>query len=140
MVLISVLYRLYILCPRYHLHQVVQLVWISLTLSLSHHSSLSSIAHGRSSRLHPMSIQSCCRFVLLGQPTQTRPCEGVHRRSLMRLSLLLQQCPTYFVCLIWMVLETGSKWLNNCCFVGCCFQDLFNTTCSIFVQFLLNFF
>ena len=27
---------------------------------------------------------------------------------------------------IWMILEMGSKWSYNSCFVGCCFQDLFN--------------
>ena len=38
-------------------HHVVLLTQISLTLS--HHSSLSSIASGWSSRLHPVSVQSC---------------------------------------------------------------------------------
>ena len=39
--------------------QVKLLAWISLTLS--RHPSLSSIILGRSSRLHPVSAQSCCR-------------------------------------------------------------------------------
>ena len=52
-------------------------------------------------------------------------------------SLLLQRCPT---CFIWMVLEMGGKWLYSCCFVRCCFQDLFNIAFSILVQFLSNFF
>ena len=39
----------------YHLH-VMPLGWISLTLS--HHSSLSSITSALSSRLHPVSVQS----------------------------------------------------------------------------------
>ena len=67
-------------------------------------------------------------------------CEGVHKRkSLMSLFLLLQQCPACLVCLIWMVLEMGGKCLYSCCFVGCCFQDLFNIDCSILVQFQSSF-
>ena len=43
----------------HHHHHVVLKAQTSLTLS--GHSSLSSIASGRSSRLHPVSEQSCCR-------------------------------------------------------------------------------
>ena len=45
-----------------------------------------------------------------------------------------------FVHLIWIVLEIGGWWPYNCCFAGCCFQDLFNIACSILVQFLSSFF
>ena len=48
----------------YH-HQVTQLAQISITHS--HHSSLSSITPGWSSRLHPVSIQCCCKFLLASQ-------------------------------------------------------------------------
>ena len=34
----------------------------------------------------------------------------------------------------------GRRWPCSCCFVGCCFQDLFNIACNILVQFLLSFF
>ena len=34
----------------------------------------------------------------------------------------------------------GGRWLYSCCFVGCCFQDLFNIACIILVQFLSSFF
>ena len=44
------------------------------------------------------------------------------------------------ICLTWLVLEIGSKWLYGFCFVGCCFHDLFYITCSIFVQFPSSFF
>ena len=57
-----------------------------------------------------------------------------------RLSLLLWQCPACFVHLTWMVLEMGGKWPYRCCFLGCCFQDLFNTARSILVQFLSSVF
>ena len=95
--------------------------------SYSRYPSLSSIASGRSSRLHPVSVQSCGREVLTGHPTFTNPREGVYRKtSLMILSLLLQQCPTCLVRLIWIVFEMCSSWPYSCCFVGCCFQELFN--------------
>ena len=75
-------------------------------LGLRRHSSLSSIASGKSSRLHPVSVQSCCRYALAGRPTPARPCEGFHRRtSLMSSSLLLQQSSAFLVRLIWMVLK-----------------------------------
>ena len=38
----------------------------------------------------------------------------------MILSLLLQQCPVFFVRLTWMVLEMGGKWPYSC-FVSFCF-------------------
>ena len=57
-------------------HQVLQTAQISLTLSFSLHPSLSSIAPGRSSKLHPVSVpvQSWCKYVLAGRPTLARPC------------------------------------------------------------------
>ena len=49
----------------------------------------------------------------------------------MSLPLLLQQCPAYLVRLIWIVFVMGGRWPYSCCFVGCCFQDLFNIARSI---------
>ena len=72
----------------YHSHHVAPLVRISQTLSC--HPSLSSIASGRSSELHPVLAQSCCTEVRAGCPAFAHPCDGVHRStSLMSLSLLL---------------------------------------------------
>ena len=45
---------IYIYIYHHHHHQVALLAWISLTLSL--HPSLSSIAPSRLSRLHPVSL------------------------------------------------------------------------------------
>ena len=119
-----------------HYHHVVLLARVSPTLSRN--SFLSAIASGRSSRQHPVSVQSCCRWVLVGRPTLARPCKGVHeRRSVMSSSLLLQLRPA---CLIWRVLEMGGRWPYRCCFVGCCFQDLLNSACSILVQLPSSFF
>ena len=59
------------------------------------------------------------------------------RKLLMSLSLLLQQWSVY---LSWMVSEMGDKWPYNCWFVGCCFLNLFKTTCNILVYFPCSFF
>ena len=105
----------------YH-HHVMPSTRISLTLS--RHPSPSSIASGRSSRLHPVSTQSCRMQVLAGRPAFARPCEEVHRStSLMSSSLLFKQCPACLVCLTWIVFMMGGKWPYSCCFVGCCLQD-----------------
>ena len=39
-----------------------------------------------------------------------------------------------------MVLKIGGKWSYSCCFMKCCFLDLFSKVHSIFVQFLSSFF
>ena len=104
------------------------------SLTRSRHSSLSSIALGRSSMLHPVSVQSYCRYVLAGCPTLARSCEGVHRSTLLMSSPLLpQQCPACLARLIWMVFEMGGGCPYSYCFVGCCLLDLFNTTRRILV-------
>ena len=117
-------------------HQVTLLARISLTLSLSSHTSLSSITPGRSSRLHCVSIQS--RFSSCWSAnTNTSVWRGGHRRtSLMSLSL---QYPACLVRLIWKVLEIGGRWPYSCCFLGCCFPGLFSIAHSILLQFHLAF-
>ena len=116
----------------HHHHYVVPQTRISLTLSL--HFSLSFIASGRSSRLHPVSSHSCCVYVRAGRPAFARPYVGVYRStSLMSFSLLLQQCPACLVRLAWIVFVMGSRWPYSWCLVGCCRQDLFNIPRSILV-------
>ena len=74
-----------------HHHHVAPSSWISLILYC--HPSLSSIASGRSSSLHPVWAQSCCMLVLAGHPILTCPCDEVHRSMwLMSSSLIFQQC------------------------------------------------
>ena len=53
----------------------ISLARISLNPSL--HPSLSFIAPGRSSRLYPVSAQSCCILVLTGRPKFSRPQEYI---------------------------------------------------------------
>ena len=55
-------------------------------------------------------------------------------------SLHLQQRPACLIHLIWMVLEMGGRWPYSCCFMGCCFQDLFITARSILVQLPSSYF
>ena len=123
----------------YHHHHVVPPARISLTLSRLF--SLSFIASGRSSRLHPVSSHSCCMYVRAGRPAFARIYEGVHRStSLMSSSLLLQQCPTCLVRLTLVVFAMGGRWPFSWCFVGCCLPDLFNIARSILVLLPSSFF
>ena len=95
-------------CLFYH-HHVVPLAQISLTLS--RHFSLSFISSGKSSGLHPASSHSCWMYVRAGHPAFAHPYVGVHRgTSLVRSSLLLQQCPACLVRLTWIVFVMGGRW------------------------------
>ena len=85
-----------------------------ISLTLSRHFSLSFIASGRSSRLHPESSQSYCMYVRAGRPAFARPYVGVHRStSLMSSSLLLQQS---CIRLTWIVFVMGGMWPYSWCF------------------------
>ena len=64
----------------HHHHHVVPLARISVTLS--RHFSLSFIASGRSSGLHPVSSHSCWMYVRADRPAYARPYVGVHRSIL----------------------------------------------------------
>ena len=123
---------IYIYIHTYHHYHVVTLARISLTLS--HHFSLSFIAPGRSSGLHPVSSHSCCMYVRAGRPAFAWPYAGVHRStSLMSSSLLLQQCPACLARLTCIVFVIGGRWPYSWCLVGCYLQDLFNIARNIFV-------
>ena len=101
--------------------------WLSLATS-----SLSFIAFGWSSGLHPVSSHSCCMYVRAGRPAFAWPYVGVHRStSLMSSSLLLQQCPPCLVRLTCIVFVMGGRWPYSWCLVGCCCQDLFNIAPNI---------
>ena len=116
----------------HHHHHVVPLAQVSPTLS--RHFSLSFIASGRFSGLHPVSSQSCYLYVRAGRHTFARPYVGVHRStSLISSSLLLQQCPACLVHLTWIVFVMGGRWTYSWCLVGCCRQDLFNIARNILV-------
>ena len=89
-------------------HHVVPLAWISLIFSRQF--SLSFIATGRSSGLHPVSSHSCWMYVRAGRPAFARPYVGVHRStSLMSSSLLLQQCTACLFRLTWIIIVMGGR-------------------------------
>ena len=114
----------------HHHHHVVPLVRISLTLS--RHFSLSFIASGRSSGLHPVSWHSYCMYIRAGRPAFARPYVEVYRStSLMSSSLLLQQCPACLIRLTLIVFMMGGRWPFSRCFVGCCCLELFNIARNI---------
>ena len=114
--------EMHTLYHHHHHHHVVPLARISLTLS--RHFSLSFIASGRSSGIHPLSSHSCYMYVRAGRPAFAWPYAGVHRStSLMGSSLLLQQCPACLVRLTWIVFVMGGRWPYSWCLVGCCCQD-----------------
>ena len=119
-------------CHHHHHHHVVPLARIPMTFSC--HFSLSFIASGRSSGLHPVSSHRCCIYVRAGRPAFAWPYAGVHRStSLMSLPLLLQQCLACLVRLTWIVFVMGGSWSYSWCLVCCCRQDLFNIVRSILV-------
>ena len=103
------LFLLVLSCTSHHHHHVVPLARISL--NLSRHLSLSFIASGRSSGLHPVSSRSRWMYVRAGRPAFARPYVGVHwSTSLMSSSLLLQHCPACLVRLTWIVFVMGGRW------------------------------
>ena len=119
-----------------HHHLVMPPARISLTLSP--HSTLSFIASGRSSGLHPISSQSCCMKVRAGHPAFSRSCDGVHRRaSLLSSSLLLQQCHACLVRLTSIVFVMGGRWPYSWCIVVCCLQDS-QHACIVAVKLFLH--
>ena len=124
---------IYIYIHHHHHHRhVMRPARISLTLSL--HFSLSFIASGRSSGLHPVSSQSCYMYVRVGLSAFSRPYVGVYRStSFMSPSLLLQQCPACLVRLTWIVFVMGGRWPYSWCLVRCCRQDLFNIALNVLV-------
>ena len=101
-----------------------------ISLTLSHHFSLSFIASGRSSGLHPVSSYSCYMYVRAGSPAFAWPYAGVHRSTSLSSSLLLQQC---LACLVRLTFVVGGRWPYSWCLVGCCCQDLFNIALNILV-------
>ena len=123
---------IYIYIYIYIYHHFVPLAQISLTLS--RHFSLSFIASGGTSSIHPVSSHSCCMYVRAVCPAFAWPYAGVHRStSLMSSSLLLQQCPACLVRLPSIVFVVGGRWPYSWCIVRCCRQDLFNIARSILV-------
>ena len=86
----------------YYHHHVVPPARISLTLS--RHFSLSLIASGRSSGLHPVSSHSCCMNVRAGLPAFARPYVDIY--------IYIYIVPEVFILImVWYFhLKFGLKW------------------------------
>ena len=113
-----------LICKINHHHDVVLLARISLTLS--RHFSLSFIASGRSSGIHPISSHSCCMYVRAGHPAFAWPYEYITYE-------LVLASPACLVYLAWIVFMMGGRWPCSWCLVECCRQDLFNIARNILV-------
>ena len=98
---------------------------------LSLHSSLSSIASGRFSRLHSVPV-----IELVGRPTQAYPEENV----VFDFVFPSPSVSRMFCSSVGVALEMGGKNPYSCCFVGCYSHDLFNIARCILVQFPSSFF
>ena len=124
----------------HHHHDVVLPARISLTLS--RHSSLSFIASGWFSGLHPVSSQRCCISVHAGRPAFARLYEGGGggnwRTSLMSSSQLLQQCPACLVRLTLLVFVMGGRWPYSWCFMGVLPPGLVNLPSRFFYIHLVS--
>ena len=103
---------LYFLNYHHHRHHHV-MPQTRISLTLSRHFSLSFIASGRSSGLHPVSSHSCWMYARAGRPAFAQPYVGVHRStSLMSSSLLLQQYPA---CLARPTVQVGPLFIQPLC-------------------------
>ena len=105
---------------------------IIIIIIMSCYFSLSFIASGRSSGLHPVSSHSYCMYVLADRPAFARPYVGVHRSiSLMSSFLLLQQ---YLVRLTWIVFVMGA----GGCIVSASWGVAARTCSILLAAFLCN--
>ena len=114
------------LCMLHRLHnQVALTAWISLTL-LSIRPYHPSLSAGFPNYILCPHRAAVCKFLLTNSGTSMwrDPLENVTYESF----LLLHHCPVFLVRFVSMVFEMGSKWLYKCCFVGCRFQDLFQSS------------
>ena len=103
---------------------------------LSIHPSRFSIAPGRFSKLHPVSVQRWYRYILPDRSKLAGLCVRVHRRTSHELVLAPQAVSPMSCSFYLMVLEMRCKRLNGCSF----FLELLNVACKILVQFQLIFF
>ena len=116
----------------YYIHHYLVVPPALTSLTLSRQLSLSFIASGKSSELHPVCSQNCCMYVRAGRPAFARSYVGVHRStSLMSSSLLLQQSPACLVRLTWIVFVMEGRWPYSWCLLACYRQDLFNIARNI---------
>ena len=119
----------------YH-HQVVLLAWISLILTIRFYHP--SFPAGPLDYIPSPYRAVVDKFLLVSQDLHVSVKESIRERHLWVSPYFSSNVP--HVRLTWIVFEVGDSRLYSCCFVGCCFQDLFNMTRSILGQFPSSFF
>ena len=111
-------------------HYILLTAWISLSLSIhSHHSSLLPGLPNCILYPHRADVSSCW-LANTGMFICQCPLKNIANEF-----IFASPEVSYMSRSSWMVCEIGGKWPYSCCFVGCCFQNLFKTVCSIFVSF-----
>ena len=130
-IIVTTLFLILLLSQIIH-HHVAPSAQISL--GLSRHPSLSSIASGRSSGLHSKSAQSCCYVYscwssCLCSSMWRGPQEYVTYEFILS-SPRVSRMSGSSTCIVFV---KGGKWLYSCCFFGCFLQDLFKIGSSILV-------
>ena len=104
-------------------------------LTLSNQSSQEAIDLDKSSRSYLLSVPKWWVQVFAGRLTLVLIYVGAHwRTAFMRSSFSSLQ---FRGCLgrSYRLFEMRSKWPYSCCFVGCCFQDLFKTARNVLVYY-----
>ena len=86
----------------------------------------------------------CTELLLISFSWSPSTCMSVRRGPQENIAyefILISPAVFWVSCLSYLNgLEMGGRWPYSCCFVGCCFQNLFNIAHSILVQFPSSFF
>ena len=122
----------------YVYHQVILLARIPPSLSLS--LSLSTRPHCLSSPVGPLNYILCLCRAVVGKSSPSYPRRHIClKETIGERHSWFRPCFSSGILHVLVVfqlgLEIGGKWQYSCCFVGWCFQKLFNITCAILEQF-----
>ena len=129
-----------VLHHHHHPHLVLR-VRILLTLSLSLSLSLSLVIRPYRTFLlagpladiqYPHNADKY-KSLLVGQYQCVHVWESTGERRVWVCPCFSSSAQLVLVRLSSVISEMGSKWSYNCCFAGCCFQDLFKWACSILI-------
>ena len=121
-------------CYTFH-HQVLLTARISLTPS---HPSSPEILPNYFLCLYKADVN---KFLLVGQRWYVHVKGSTKERHIWVRPCFSSSVPHILIILLGCYFfEIGGKWLYSCCFVGCCFQDLFKIARSILMQFPSSFF
>ena len=128
----------------HHYHHFFMIAWISLTLCLSLSLSPSFPIIPRSQYVFQTTscvrtellLVSCCWSANTDQSIWRSPWENIIYEFFLASPTVSLMSGSFYLD----GFRDGSKWPCSCCFVGCCFQDLFNKARNISMQFPSIFF